>query len=250
MCASFDGVNDGLNLAGGINWLNGKSAATMCAWVQRKANTAANQEFLFLMVNAGVGVRMEMEYDVPDAGAGGPLSVYAQAGDADPLEFGQSAAGVLPVDTGTPGTWVHCCVVVDVPGDTIRTYVNGVQSSSTAVTFGGATFSASVLGPENTIAFQRNGAAKFEWFNGTLSDLRLYERALTAAEILCMAKMRGHDGIRGSLVLKFNFNGQRTIGLSTVNVLNACPAPLINSFTSLESAPVFGADTVAFRRRT
>jgi hypothetical protein len=70
-------------------------------------------------------------------------------------------------------TWSHLAMTWD--GLTIRMYVNGTQVSSGALT-GTARTSNSPLRIGGTIVWP-------EWFNGVIDDVRVYNRALSAAEV-------------------------------------------------------------------
>jgi hypothetical protein len=70
-------------------------------------------------------------------------------------------------------TWTHLATTYD--GATLRLYVNGTQVGSKAQT-------GSI--PASTGALRIGGNAIWgEWFAGTVDDVRIYNRALTAAEI-------------------------------------------------------------------
>ncbi len=69
--------------------------------------------------------------------------------------------------------WTHLTATFD--GAVLRLYVNGTQVATRAVT-GSMLASTGLLriGGNNTWA---------EWFGGLIDDLRIYDRALTAAEV-------------------------------------------------------------------
>jgi Concanavalin A-like lectin/glucanases superfamily len=70
-------------------------------------------------------------------------------------------------------TWTHLAATYD--GTTIRLFVNGVQAATRAQT--GALVT-------STQPLRFGGNAKWaEWFQGQLDEIRVYDRALTAAEI-------------------------------------------------------------------
>jgi glucose/arabinose dehydrogenase len=74
----------------------------------------------------------------------------------------------LPVDT-----WSHVAVTYD--GGSIRLYVNGVQVATRAQ-------SGSLITSTRPLRFGGNGVWG-EWFRGTLDEIRVYDRALSGAEI-------------------------------------------------------------------
>jgi hypothetical protein len=81
------------------------------------------------------------------------------------------------ISKGTAGlmlnAWAHLAATYD--GANLRLYVNGVQVASSAVTGAIATTSGPLRIGGNTIWS--------EWFKGTIDDVRVYNRALSAAEV-------------------------------------------------------------------
>jgi hypothetical protein len=77
------------------------------------------------------------------------------------------------------GTWYHYVGVYD--GATVSAYLNGVQVASAA--FAGGAIAAGT-GPDINIA--RNPTYAGDYFIGAISDVRIYKRALSAAEVLAL----------------------------------------------------------------
>ena len=77
------------------------------------------------------------------------------------------------------GTWYHYVGVYD--GATVSAYLNGVQVASAA--FAGGAIAAGT-GPDINIA--RNPTYAGDYFIGAIYDVRIYKRALSAAEILAL----------------------------------------------------------------
>jgi hypothetical protein len=153
----FDGVNDWVTVAD-TAVLDVTTGLTMEAWV----NPAA----------VGTGWRTVMLKEQPNN------LIYAlYAGNG----AGRPAAHVFTTsDLGTNGTantplnaWTHLAATYD--GATLRLFVNGTQVSSKAVT-------GSIRASTGVLRFGGN-AVWSEWFNGLIDEARLYNRALTAAEI-------------------------------------------------------------------
>jgi fibronectin type 3 domain-containing protein len=85
-----------------------------------------------------------------------------------------STARLLDGTAAVPtGTWTHLAATFD--GTTERLYVNGTQVSSVAV-------SGSILTSSSPLKIGGN-AIWGEWFNGLIDEVRVYNRALSAAEI-------------------------------------------------------------------
>ena len=76
--------------------------------------------------------------------------------------------------TNTPlNTWTHLATTYD--GATLRTYVNGTQVASRALT-------GTLRTSTGVMRIGGNGIWA-EWFAGRIDEVRLYNRALTAAEL-------------------------------------------------------------------
>ena len=87
--------------------------------------------------------------------------------------FGGSNGNAIGTGALTVNTWAHLAGTYD--GATLRLYVNGVQVSSVAKT-GAITAS--------TNALQIGGDSIYgQYFPGTIDEIRIYNRALSATEI-------------------------------------------------------------------
>jgi fibronectin type 3 domain-containing protein len=155
---TFDGTNDMLQVPD-ANSLDFTTAMTLEAWVNPSA--------------AGGGAwRTVILKEQPSA------LVYALYANLDSNRPSVHAYTTSEFDTrGTAqvaaGAWTHLAGVFD--GLTLRLYVNGVQVSSRAV-----------VGPltTSTGALRIGGNSIWgEWFAGKIDEVRLYGRALSAAEI-------------------------------------------------------------------
>ena len=78
-----------------------------------------------------------------------------------------------PTASLTPNVWTFLSVTYD--GAALRLYVNGLETSSAAVT-------GSLVASDGDLTIGGN-AIWPEWFAGRLDDVRIYNRALSAAEI-------------------------------------------------------------------
>jgi len=75
--------------------------------------------------------------------------------------------------SATPGVWTHVAYTYD--GSTVKGYVDGVERLSVADAGG-------VQPRGNSLRLGVDGAYQ-QFFNGAIDDLRIYGRALTAAEV-------------------------------------------------------------------
>ena len=108
------------------------------------------------------------------------------------LRLGQYSSDVYsPADTMTPyiGQWAHVAVTFD--GTTARFYLNGSEIASgpfTPGTMTGATVT--IANTQSSIAWPDSP----ETFNGDLDEARIYNRALSPAEIAYLADTTPNDG--------------------------------------------------------
>lgn len=155
---SFDGQDDWITVADDSS-LDLTNGMTLEAWV--KPDTLANSWRTILIKEQTQNLAYAM-YAGTDAGL--PSGhVYTDS------DKGLSGPTALPL-----GQWSHVATTFD--GSTLRLYVDGAQVSTMAVT-GPITVSGGAL--------RMGGNAVWaEWFDGTLDEVRVYNRALSGAEIL------------------------------------------------------------------
>ena len=89
------------------------------------------------------------------------------------------------------GVWYHVFVTYD--GSAVRVYVNGVKDNS-------ANYSGSVGDVSTSMSLGRNEAFPTgAYFNGTLDDVRIYNRALSQAEITQLYKLGAATHLNATL---------------------------------------------------
>ena len=155
---SFDGVNDWVTVAD-ADVLDLTTGMTMEAWVRP---TAIGSLWRTVMLKEQPGSLIYALY----AGDG--------AGRAATDVFTTADRGVSGT-TATPlNAWTHLAATYD--GATQRLYVNGVQAATRAVT-------GSIRASTGALRIGGNSIWNDEWFAGLIDEVRLYNRALTAAEI-------------------------------------------------------------------
>jgi hypothetical protein len=97
---------------------------------------------------------------------------------------------------GVPlNTWVHVAGVYE-PGVAMRIYINGTLSNSQTVGIPTSQFNAPVNVQIGSLADGVSGACSNCRFDGTIDDVRIYNRALTTAEVLQL-----YSGTASSLTL-------------------------------------------------
>ncbi len=168
----FDGLNDTIGLGAntlGRN-LNGTSGVTFSAWANpRKYSSASQIVGVVLGFNQGEGI--DARFD-----SNGKLVVAGRSTLEDSLQSATSSASV-PLNS-----WTHVSGVYDFSNDRIYMYLNGTLDSSATVAFGLNYYNHSwggLVGDDRLGDF----VGKNRYFNGTLDEVRVFKRALSAEEI-------------------------------------------------------------------
>ncbi len=155
----FNGTNARVNV-NDSNSLDLTTAMTVEAWIRPS------------IVNAGYRTVMLKEQTSNLAYA---LYATTDTNRADVELFAGGAFEVVSAPTALPaGTWSHLAATYD--GSQVRLFVNGTQVASTP---------ASGPIPTSSAPFRIGGNQVWggEWFSGWIDEVRVYNRALSAAEI-------------------------------------------------------------------
>jgi hypothetical protein len=153
---SFDGVDDYVNCGTNSSLNFGTGSATIGAWFKTSGNIGA-----LCTKRQGSGFQLYVYSERLYAdGAGTPTGVYSTA----------------KVNTNV---WKYGVVVYDRIGSLIRLYVNGTADGTTDL--GGTTLTD--VGSCN-IGRATLGGTPRDYFNGTISQVSIYNRALTSQEVL------------------------------------------------------------------
>ena len=154
---NFDGVNDWVTIADSAS-LDLTTAMTLEAWVLPAVSS-----------NWRTAVFKEQTGDVA-------YSLYSSINTNVPRSeavIGGAARSVNGTAALTSGVWSHLSATYD--GSTYRLFVNGAQVASTAATGNIAVSSGALrIGGNNVWG---------EWFSGRIDEVRVYNRALTQAEL-------------------------------------------------------------------
>lgn len=164
------------------NLLRNVSAASGACWF--KANSTGVWHEL-LDVNTGAASLWTRRLAILVSDTGGKFYGYAIAGDAEGEQIKVSTA------TGFDnGSWHHFVVTVDYPTDTIKLYADGVLLTATGTVAFTATATSDTNPKGARIGSRRDGV---NYVNGTLDDVRIYSRALSAADV---AELYAYTGAR------------------------------------------------------
>jgi arabinan endo-1,5-alpha-L-arabinosidase len=148
----------------GYSGITGTKARTCMAWIK---TTGVFAPIVYWGDKNTAGALWEMR-----VGSMGQLRLLAGGGPA--------VDGVTKVNTGQ---WVHVAAVLPEGGSSaanIQLYVNGVRETE-AVTAG-------TINTKSAAAFRIGADETGKYFTGLIDDVRVYDRALTAAEIAGIAQ--------------------------------------------------------------
>lgn len=172
------------------------------------------------------------------------LSVGLDAGFAPPI-FVVNVGGNKVVQSSmnlTVGVWHHIVGTYD--GATVRIYVDGVERDSLAVT-GNIN---STTTPVRIGAGSGSPISGEEPFNGTIDDVRIYDRGLSPEEILTVFAAEGVDGIIQNLQARWTMDedtsGNTASGAGTVKDIG--PNGLDGTPTN---TPTYATGQLRFRRK-
>jgi hypothetical protein len=148
--------------------LGGYTAYTVAAWIK---TTTTGKE---ITSTYGAGNVFEI-FILND----GKLGVYA---------YGATLAYRASTSSVATGSWVHCAGVYQGSTATLNTYVNGVLANGTLT---GATIPTSLTVSASTVVIGNVNSGSY-FFNGSMGQISIYNRALSAAEIA-----QNYNALRG-----------------------------------------------------
>ena len=177
----FDGTNDYVSVPqANFNFLRETNYFSTSAWVKADSITAQKTIIGGDLDNSDHGI-----FFANDAVSGGIR--------------GSRAVGTNPYSPDTKSStnltvsqWMHACWVVN--GTTSTLYLNGVQIFQETGTFNTSTGS---LDKPVYIGCYSSGSGLYSFWDGLQDDIRIFDRALTQAEITHLATSRGVLGPPG-----------------------------------------------------
>lgn len=221
-----------LDMGATLPALNAKGGGTITAWVNA-ATTHGGGVCNISIGNASVTTNTRLGCGVR---ADGFVQVQTRNGtDAGTLVTNISTTGY------STGTWFHVAVTVDLPNDVTRIYINGVEVNNFAVAYSISTWPATDS-RNGAVGAEDNAAATF--FNGSLADVRVYDRPLSAAEIMGQFVSRGADGIFHGCMHRWNLNELSPGTTATAPRDSAVQARTLTPVAS----PVYAAHPIRTRR--
>jgi len=170
----FDGTNDIMNVGDDIDFEfpGTTDKFSIAAWIKTDTTPSATNYTIAGKYNSAG----DREYYLLIDSSNQPVLFMSEAGGGDVARTETSGTAI------TVGSWAHVAVSVDFDTDVYSMYINGVQVTTTSA---GAAISTLHAGTARFIV----GAVDSEsttpdWFmDGKIDEVRVYNRALSAAEI-------------------------------------------------------------------
>ncbi|MDE1941146.1 MAG: peptidoglycan-binding protein, partial [Patescibacteria group bacterium] len=190
---SFNGSSGDVDLGTGSS-LNVTGPITLSAWVKLSASQYSDILVRGSDTSAG-GSDYKLVYD---PGSGGRFGFYISDGTNKP---GVYTAGPIAV-----GTWYHVVAVWDgtTNAGSLSIYLNGTLSNTAASN------AAAIQSMNTHAAIGADGLNSRYYFNGTIDDVRVYDRALSAADVSSLysgSTASSTPDISGLTTLIVNQNG-------------------------------------------
>ncbi len=159
---SFDGIDDFVNAGAGAS-LNNLTTKTVAAWIYTDASGIDH-----IIANKG------WEFGIDHSNVLSYWHRWSSGGWKGGLWRGTTQI--------TAGQWLHVAVVYDAssPANAPAFYINGVQDTPAEVSPGHGGSSVDDSGVDLTIG------STYDFFDGQIDEFRIYDGALTSAEILAL----------------------------------------------------------------
>jgi len=211
-CISLDGFADFVAVGNteSLNTTGNKTALTIMAWIKPANNISGFQKI---------------------AGGGGSYDLYTQATNELTI-YTTGISGIAnPVVSSdnvlTPLVWNH--VVATWDGTTIKLYVNAVSVESGDNVASGGNFSSSSF----NFTIGKNAESNIEYFNGTIDDVAIFNRSLSASEVKDIYRA-------GAYTYYWYANATASDGItnkSDTRVLNGIQANIAPNTTNISLSP-------------
>jgi hypothetical protein len=171
---NFDGVNDYVNI-GDIDTLDNATSFTICAWVKQPSINTTN--YIVAKNNASSdGIFFREENPALVSGRANVYTiVVADSADTDTARV-ESATNMA-----VSNIWTYVCATYVANSSTgLRLYINGAQDANSPV----STTAISAIDAGSNFLRIGNRTDNNGFFRGAIDDVRVYNRALSASEIL------------------------------------------------------------------
>lgn len=186
-CATFDGVDDYYRTTQSAMAATRNNAFTLMCWAKITADTAPKVS----RVGRGAGIIYDANYNyfgitLANLGTGDSMYAFVDGDNTDEI--------AMPF---VKNTWQHIAMTCD--KDSLRVYVNGTMAGVTQ----GSTFDS--LDSYGLLEFGRNYGNQ-SYFKGSLDEVKMYNRVLTASEIMQQTYKIGEGAVNANLIGYWQFN--------------------------------------------
>ncbi len=197
---TFDGSDDRVIL-GGKKGVTGTAARTVCFWLNANATQVAGTRPTMVSWGASNGGASGTRFDINLNHTNG-YKLRSEFNNA-----GVNFTTAIRSDLRGAG-WVHCAIVVPAAGTVaqIQGYIDGQLASATIEPAGSGSVAINTTSA-NDIAIGRiaDGTAA-RGFGGLIDDVRIYPRALDAAEISALAAATASSSLRNQWFFRHSGN--------------------------------------------
>ena len=162
---SFDGNGDYVD-CGSDSSLNITDEITIEAWVKLNGWPPANDYANIVGKTGGSGGNNDFSYMIYVVESSHSIRPHVRESDGNIIWFDSTSINL--------NTWYHIVQVAD--GNNLRLYINGVEDSNSLKPYDGT-----IKSIDGNVYIAHD--TREEYFNGTIDEIRIYNRALTLAEI-------------------------------------------------------------------
>jgi hypothetical protein len=230
---TFNGVSGEIFPTGTLSELKNVAGATLSARVKLSALPASGISWKVVVFNNGTTAEStRLNLLVTNTGTNTNIGMQGRALDADVISGLNGSA----VNLAT-GTWYHLVVTCQFTTRTAALYVDGVLDTTSTLpnmttgnTSNTNSLTAAIGGPQD-------GVQANNWLNGLIEDVQVYNRALSANEILNTKKER-----TSSAIGIFGAVGLFPLMDASGNLANGSA----HDISSLQKATVIGGTGLAF----
>lgn len=177
------------------------SAVTICAWVNPSSMTMQRVVSRYTSASVDTEIWGLDVYQNNCRMLMGKVTMGGLFGNQATYSVDAASGGSVPA-----GTWSFIAGSWD--GSTMRVYVNGVQVGTFARTAAMLTSTTAM----SIGADFRGGTTAAEYFDGSIEDVRIYNRALTQPELGTMYSTRGSDRNHTNMVFNLEMHGGGPFG--------------------------------------
>lgn len=229
--ASSQWVDMGLSLPA----LNGKSAATVMAWIKLES-AAATMGVLATAIGAPPGTSAASRLTL-EIRSSRRIQIVVR-----PIDGGGSVT-LLSATALTLGVWAHIVGVVDIANDIFEIWIDGALDASSTPSFTPVVWP-STNAKNAAIGSNPDGSAEF--LDGVIEDARQYSRRVLAGEIVTIHTVRGVDGIPADHRFPLNEKnvGATASGLGSIKDLGS-----EQRNSEPNASPVYAAGVIRSRRK-